>query len=37
VVLSPAEIDAFFSHVGTLRYRAALMTACGVKQPRVGR
>jgi site-specific recombinase XerD len=29
VVLSPAEIDAFFSHVGTLRCRAALMTAYG--------
>ena len=29
VVLSPAEMDAFFSHVGTLRYRAALMTAYG--------
>ena len=29
VVLSPAEVDAFFHHVGTLRYRAALMTAYG--------
>jgi len=29
VVLSPAEVDAFFRHVGTLRYRAALMTAYG--------
>ena len=29
VVLSPAEVDAFFQHVGTLRYRAALMTAYG--------
>ena len=29
VVLSPAEVDAFFRHVGTLRYRAALMTADG--------
>jgi len=29
VVLSPAEVDAFFGHVGTLRYRAALMTAYG--------
>ena len=29
VILSPAEVDAFFRHVGTLRYRAALMTAYG--------
>jgi len=29
VVLSPAEVDAFFRHVGTLRYQAALMTAYG--------
>ena len=29
VVLSPVEVDAFFRHVGTLRYRAALMTAYG--------
>src|SRR5665213_49898 len=29
VVLSPAEVDAFSHHVGTLRYRAALMTAYG--------
>jgi integrase len=29
VILSPAEVDVFFRHVGTLRYRAALMTACG--------
>ena len=29
VVLSPAEVDLFFEHVGTLRYRAALMTAYG--------
>jgi site-specific recombinase XerD len=29
VVLSPAEIDLFFRHVGTLRYKAALMTAYG--------
>jgi site-specific recombinase XerD len=29
VVLSPGEMNAFFSHVGTLRYRAALMTAYG--------
>jgi integrase/recombinase XerD len=29
VVLSPAEVDAFFRHVGTLRCRAALMTAYG--------
>jgi len=29
VVLSPAEVDAFFRHVGTLRHRAALMTAYG--------
>lgn len=29
VVLSPAEVDLFFRHVGTLRYRAALMTAYG--------
>jgi integrase/recombinase XerD len=29
VVLSPAEVDRFFHHVGTLRYRAALMTAYG--------
>jgi site-specific recombinase XerD len=29
VVLSPAEVDAFFHHVGTLRYRAALMTGYG--------
>jgi len=29
VILSPGEVDAFFSHVGTLRYRAALMTAYG--------
>jgi integrase/recombinase XerD len=29
VVLSPAEVDAFFRHIGTLRYRAALMTAYG--------
>jgi hypothetical protein len=29
VVLSPPEVDAFFRHIGTLRYRAALMTAYG--------
>ncbi len=29
VVLSPAEVDAFFQQVGTLRHRAALMTAYG--------
>jgi integrase/recombinase XerD len=29
VVLSPAEVDLFFRHVGSLRYRAALMTAYG--------
>ena len=29
MVLSPAEVDLFFRHVGTLRYRAALMTAYG--------
>jgi site-specific recombinase XerD len=29
VVLSPAEVDLFFQYVGTLRYRAALMTAYG--------
>jgi integrase/recombinase XerD len=29
VVLSVAEVEAFFRHVGTLRYRAALMTAYG--------
>lgn len=29
VVLSPEEVDAFFRHVGTLRYKAALMTAYG--------
>ena len=29
VVLSPGEVDAFFHYVGTLRYRAALMTAYG--------
>jgi site-specific recombinase XerD len=29
VVLSPAEVDLFFRYVGTLRYRAALMTAYG--------
>jgi site-specific recombinase XerD len=29
VVLSPSEVEAFFHHVGTLRYRAALMTAYG--------
>jgi site-specific recombinase XerD len=29
VVLSPAEVDAFFRHIGTLRCRAALMTAYG--------
>lgn len=29
VVLSPVEIDEFFSHTCTIRYRAALMTAYG--------
>jgi site-specific recombinase XerD len=29
LVLSPGEVDAFFHFVGTLRYRAALMTAYG--------
>jgi integrase/recombinase XerD len=29
VVLSPEEVDRFFQHVGTMRYRAALMTAYG--------
>ena len=29
VVLSAEEVDLFFRHVGTLRYRAALMTAYG--------
>jgi integrase/recombinase XerD len=29
VVLSRAEVDVFFRHVGTLRYKAALMTAYG--------
>ncbi|MBI1789950.1 MAG: site-specific integrase [Acidobacteria bacterium] len=29
VVLSAEEVAAFFEHVGTLRYRAALMTAYG--------
>src|SRR6266700_1996203 len=29
IVLSPGEVDAFFHFVGTLRYRAALMTAYG--------
>jgi integrase/recombinase XerD len=29
VILSPAEVDTFFQYVGTLRYRAALMTAYG--------
>jgi integrase/recombinase XerD len=29
VVLSPGEVEAFFQHVGTLRYKAALMTAYG--------
>lgn len=29
VVLSPAEIDDFFQHTCTIRYRAALMTAYG--------
>jgi site-specific recombinase XerD len=29
VVLSACEVDEFFQHVGTIRYRAALMTAYG--------
>jgi site-specific recombinase XerD len=29
VVLSPVEVDEFFQHVCTIRYRAALMTAYG--------
>lgn len=29
VVLSPAEVQEFFQHVSTIRYRAALMTAYG--------
>jgi site-specific recombinase XerD len=29
VVLSAAEVDEFFQHVATIRYRAALMTAYG--------
>jgi site-specific recombinase XerD len=29
VVLSATEVDEFFQHVGTIRYRAALMTAYG--------
>jgi site-specific recombinase XerD len=29
VVLSPEEVAAFFSHIGTLKHRAALMTCYG--------